>query len=259
MKKILQFISTNPITYGIANFLLYIFYGLLIGIALIPSVCLVLYFFYNADFFKAQILNICVFAASIGVGVYLFFITGLLVFGVAERLLSLGFKPGKYGTDEPVFIRWLIYSGVHSISLSLILPYVLGSGFAKLYYRIIGCKIGGDVFINTVGLHDAYLLEIGDNVVIGGKTDITCHTFEGKHLVLDNIKIGSNVMIGANTYIMPGVSIGDNCDVGANSVVRKNKVIESDSLIMPLPALPAKQVAKIINNSKDKSKISKSI
>lgn len=253
MNKILRFISTNPITFGIANFLLYIFYGLLIGVSLIPSTFLVIYF-YNANFFEMQILNTCVFAISIGVGVYLFFIFGLLIFGIAERLLSIGFKPGKYKTDEPIFLRWLIYGGVRSISISLILPYVLGSSFVKLYLKITGCKIGKNVFINTVGLHDAYLLEIGDNVVIGGKTDITCHIFEGNYLVLENIKIGNNVVIGANTYIMPGVFVGDNSDIGANSLVRKNKVIEKNSLIMPLPALPAKQVAKIMNNYKDKGR-----
>ena len=42
-----------------------------------------------------------------------------------------------------------------------------GSSFAKIFYRILGAKIGKNTFINTRGLHDAYLLEIGDNVVIG--------------------------------------------------------------------------------------------
>lgn len=253
MSKVLRFISTNPITFAIANLFLYVFYGLLIGISLIPSTFFVIYF-YQAYFFESQILNICVFAMSIGVGVYLFFIVGILIIGTTARLLSLGFKPGKYKTDDPIFIRWLIYAGVHSICLSLILPYVTGSDLIKLYFRILGCKIGKNVFINTVGLHDSYLLEIGDNVVIGGKTDITCHIFEGDHLILEKTKIGSNVMIGANTYIMPGVTVGGNSDIGANSLVRKNKVIEEQSLIMPLPALPAKQVAKIMNQYKEKGK-----
>lgn len=59
-----------------------------------------------------------------------------------------------------------------------------GTPFAKLFYKMLGCKIGKNVFINTKGLHDSYLLEIEDNVVIGGDSNINCHIFEGRELIL---------------------------------------------------------------------------
>ena len=242
-------LKSNPVVFLILNFLLYLFYGLVIGVSVVPSVCLVV-FACQLNLFTAAILNICIVSLGIGLGVYLFFIVGLLVFGVVERILSVGFKPGKYKTDSAFFMRWLVYSGVHTISLSLILPYVQGSGFVKIYYSIVGCKLGKNVFINTVGLHDAYLLELGDNVVVGGKSDLTCHIFEGDCLLLGNIKVGDNVMIGANCYIMPGVTIGDHCDIGANSLIRKNKTIAPDTMLMPVPAMPARQVAGMINLSR---------
>ena len=101
-----------------------------------------------------------------------------------------------------------------------------GSTFSKMFYRILGAKIGKNTFINTKGLHDAYLLEIGDNVVIGGETNISCHIFEGNELILGKIKIGSNTLIGTNCYIMPDVTIGERCSIGLYSYIRKKRKIE---------------------------------
>jgi hypothetical protein len=245
MGKFIRILVSNPITFQIAGCILYLFYGLLIGVTLIPSILLVTTVS-AMRLFETQFWNTCLFALSIGLGIYLFFIVGAIVFGLTCRLLSLGFRPGKYKTTDFLFYRWLICGGVHTISIHLILPYIMGSGFMRLYFWLNGCKMGKNVFINTVGLHDSYLLTIGDNVVIGGKTDITCHIFEGDSLILERITIGNNVVIGANTYIMPGASIGDNSSIGANSQIRKNKQIEDKSLIVPLPALPAKQIAKLM-------------
>lgn len=249
MSKILKFITNSPLLFNLGNLIIYIFYGLLIGISLIPSFLL---FGFISVTLKAdnEIINLCIKALSAGVCVYVFLISALIVFSVFEKLFSMPLKQGKYKTDNPVFLIWLIYSGIHTLSLSLILPFVLGSPFIKLYYAILGCKMGKDVFINTVGLHDAYLLEIGDNVVIGGKSDITCHTFEHGLLTLEKIKIGNNVTIGANCYIMPGVSIEDNCNIGANSLIRKNKTIGSNSMMMPIPAITAKEVGRLLNTCK---------
>jgi acetyltransferase-like isoleucine patch superfamily enzyme len=129
---------------------------------------------------------------------------------------------------------------------------MIGSDWVKLFFRLIGCKIGKGVFINTKGLHDSYLLKIGDNAVIGGDVNITCHIFEGTSLTLNNITVGDNTLIGAGTYIMPGARIGSTCSIGAYSVVRKNRRIDDKSVIMPLPGLPMRQIAKIISDSESK-------
>ena len=201
----------------------------------------------NVPNFATNILNLLYFAMIIGVSIYLFFIVALVVFGLFEKILILGFKPGKYSTSSFTFVRWLIYSGLHIILHNMVLHYVSGTIFAKIFYRILGCKIGKNVFINSPGLHDSYLLEIGDNVVIGGDSNITCHIFEGDYLILGKIKIGPNTLIGAEAYIMPGVEIGDHCNIGIKALIRKNKTIPPNSIIMGVPGVPAKKVAEIIS------------
>lgn len=244
MKKIIGFLMTNTITYGIISLFVYAFYGALIGISLAPSIFVVYKYISTVD--MNNILNICLLGIVIGVSIYIFFIVALIIFGIVERILTIGFKPGRYAPDTGVFSRWLIYSGVHIILLNTVMPFMSGTPWAKMFYYILGCKMGKNVFVNTRGLHDSYLLEIGDNVVIGGESNISCHIFEGRELILEKIKIGDNTLVGANCYIMPGAEIGKNCSIGLYSYIRKKRKIEDGSVIMAIPGLKAKKVAEII-------------
>lgn len=247
MKKLIKFLMSNPITFGIISLATYIFYGVIIGCSAIPS-----FVFMNTmiDNIKLNIMNevgqIALIAICFGIAIYIYFICSLVIFGVIERILTTGFKPGKYKTDSGIFARWLVYSGLHIILLNTTLPFMTGTIWGKLFYKILGCKLGKNVFINTRGLHDAYLLELGDNVVIGGDANISCHIFEGDMLILGNIKIGNNTLISAESYIMPGVEIGSNCSIGIKSYIRKNRKIEDGSMIMAVPGMDAKKVAEII-------------
>jgi len=246
MKKFINFLISNPLTYTIGVLLSYVFYGAVFGISMVPSAFVLLKMSQLLEL--NNILHIILFCLTIGVAIYLFFIVALFVFGVVERILVIGFKPGRYKTSSFTFIRWLIYSGLHILLLNTVLPFMAGSTFAKMFYRILGAKIGKNTFINTKGLHDAYLLEIGDNVVVGGETNISCHIFEGNELILGKIKIGSNTLIGTDCYIMPDVTVGNNCSIGLYSYIRKKRKIDDKSIIMAIPGLPAKKVAELIRD-----------
>lgn len=250
MKKVLGFLMSNPITSALATLITYAFYGCVIGICMVPSIYLIT--FVNSQIDLVGIKEYAIFGITLGLAVYLYFIISLLVFGVLERILTLGFKPGRYKTNSLTFVRWLIYSGLHVILLNTTMPFVAGTFWGQLFYKILGAKIGKNVFINTKGLHDAYLLTIEDNVVIGGDANISCHTFEGNTLTLGKITIRKNTLVCAEAYIMPGADIGENCNIGIKSYVRKNRKVEDKSIIMAIPGIPAKKVAEIIKEEKVK-------
>ncbi len=249
MKKLLTALMADPICNAIMSIIIYAFYGAVIGLSLAPSA---LFLYKMHEFIPLNsFLNVFLYSLCIGAAIYMFFIVALIVFAIFERILTIGFKPGKYSTSSPLFARWIIYSGLHVILLNMVLPYVSGTVWAKLFYKILGAKIGKNVFINTVGLHDAYLLELGDNVVIGGNCNVSCHIFEGDKLILGKIKVGNNTLISSDTYIMPGATIGSYCNIGLKATVRKNKQIPDKSMIMAFPGTPAKKLAEILKDTKN--------
>ncbi len=251
MKKLIMALMTDPICNGIMSLLTYIFYGAVLGVSLVPSVLFGIKMYELIPLDMNFYLRILLYCISLGVAFHIFLISSLIAFGIVERILTLGFKPGRYSTSSFTFGRWIIYSGLHVILMNLVLPYVSGTVWNKMFYKILGAKLGKNVFINSPKLSDAYLLTLGDNVVIGGGSSVSCHIFEGDKLILGEIKVGNNVLIGADTYVMPGATIGDNCNIGLKATVRKNKKIPEKSIIMAFPGTPAKKIAELL---KDDSK-----
>jgi len=248
MKNTLEKVIAFPLVFGVLSLFVYGFYSVVIGISLVPSGIII---WYSVNWLAASfsVLKLIVFCLIAAFSLYLFFMCALVVFGITERLLTQGIKPGKYEIGSVTFIRWLINGGVHTMALNLILPYLVGTDWIKIHFRLVGCKIGKNVFINSKGLHDSYLLQLGDNVVIGGDVNITCHLFEGRTLILENIIIGNDTLIGAGSYVMPGTRVGRKCSIGAYSVIRKNRHIKDGTVIMPVPGLPVRQIAKIMKMS----------
>jgi hypothetical protein len=229
----------------------YSFYASIIGLCLIPGIIMILWgiqtflLTINILFSINAFFNILLFALVLGAAIYVYFITGIFVMGAFIRIISLGIKPGKYDTASLTMIRWLIYSGIFMIVVKTILPLTAMTFFSKMFFKILGCKMGKNVYINTPNLNDPQFLELGNNVVIGGLTNISCHTFEGNRLVLGKIKIGDNTLIGTNCYIMPDVKIGSYCNIGMYSYLRKGQEIQDKTFISAIAGLPIKRVIKL--------------
>lgn len=168
---------------------------------------------------------------------YLYLFAGAVVQATAIRLLSLGIRPGRYPAVSLTTLRWLVFSGVFTISLRTVLPLVPVSFVTNLYFRIVGCRMGRNVKLNTSQLNDAYLLTIGDNVIVGGQTDVSCHLFEHDHLILRPITIGADTLIGAHSYISPGVTIGRGCLIGLYSYIRAGRTIPDGARITSLAGI----------------------
>jgi len=108
-----------------------------------------------------------------GAAVFTYFLWGALFQASLVRLLSLGIKPGRYPKVSLVTLRWLIYSGIYNISTRTVLPFIPVSWFITAYFRIVGAKIGRNVYINTPWLNDAYLLTLEEGVILGGNAEIS--------------------------------------------------------------------------------------
>lgn len=247
---LLNWLSQSKIVEIALTALVYCIYAAVLALSIVPSVWLVIEVVPEAVEQAAAIqhagassLTTGVFIAVIKVAVtlagalYLYVFFGSIFQALLIRLLSLGVKPGRYPAVSLTTVRWLIYSGIYSITTRTILPLIPVTFVMNMYFRIIGCRIGRNVKLNTFQLNDAYLLTIGDNVIIGGQTDISCHLFESNHLILKPIVIGDDTLIGAHSYISPGVTIGRRCIVGLYSYIRSDKVIPDGSVITSLAGI----------------------
>lgn len=132
-----------------------------------------------------------------------------------------------YGSKMAVWaIQYLLMNFMNTVFL----PVFRTTPLMNLFYRLMGAKIGNNVFFNTSFIYEPHLLEVGDNSRIGENAVIVPHTSEGKNFTCKKIVIGKNVTIGQYCQILPGAIIGDNVIIGAGAIVPKDKVIESNSI-----------------------------
>jgi acetyltransferase-like isoleucine patch superfamily enzyme len=251
MKSFIDRLLRNPVSFEITSIFVYAFYCTVFAAASIPAVLLVRW---GMRFLQSGFLLLLLFILLCSLAFYVFLVCAAVVVGFVERLLTLGFKPGAYEVGSPVFFRWLVYSGLHLWTVNIILPFLRGNNWIKIYLRIAGAKVGKGIFINTKDIYDAYLLEIGDGVLIGGEAFLNCHLYENNHLILDKIIVGEGTTIGANAYLTPGTTIGKNSRIGMYTYLRRNTSVRDGETVMTPPGITMRQVIKIMRTEQKEKK-----
>ena len=253
MREILKWLTDRFLVQVVMSLTAYVVHGTVIAIALTPGVMLLMWS-WRECFPAGELswLNAFLFSLAIMIAYFIYIVCGIVVFGLFIRALSTGFKEGSYAMFSATAIRWLILSGIYNFACFTILPQILVSPFINAFFGLVGCKIGENVRINTPFLNDAYLLEIGGNSVIGGKSTLSCHIFEKGRLVLKSIKIGKNCVVGAHAYVHPGVVMEDNSVIGLYAMVPKDTIIRSKTVHGHLPAMPYRELVRLKRLAKGK-------
>lgn len=109
------------------------------------------------------------------------------------------------------------------------------------YYVKMGLKVGKN-FNRQTGTRldpsNCWLIEIGDDVIMGNKCQILAHDFSTMHHTgyarFGRVKIGNRVFIGANSTILMNVHIGNDVIIGAGSIV--NKDVPDGCVVAGVPA-----------------------
>jgi carbonic anhydrase/acetyltransferase-like protein (isoleucine patch superfamily) len=247
--KILDRLSRSNVVKSTLTLIVYGFYACILGASCAPSALLLVWAYqrFLGDAMRSgQIPGpgaLALFSLFIGAAAFVFFFFGLLLMGCIIRLFSLGVKPGRYEGASPVVLLWIILNGVFTMAWRIILPIVPMTPFSQMFYKIVGCRIGKNVWINTINLIDSYMITIGDNSIIGGDAVLSPHVYENGKLIIEPIVIGKNCLIGGHSYISPGVTVGDGSIVGMKAFVRKGKQLPAGSRMTAVAGLPLSRAA----------------
>lgn len=209
-------------------------------IGLLPIIFSLVYIMRLLDF--SRNLHIVLFTIVLVIEFFFFIIFETFVPGLFIRISKLKVEEGIYeiSIKDWNFFKYTLYFALYRPSLKLIgiLPLLpLRIRFLKL----VGLKMGkSSVLAGSELIHDPYMLEIGEQTLIGGWSQITGHLGE-KKLLVKKVKIGDNCLIGGKTFIMPGVVIEDDVTVALNSVVLKDQHLEKGK---SYGGTPAKEIGK---------------
>lgn len=202
---------------------------------LIPVIFLIKNYLHSVFFFTPIILYLLLLYYSLNF---------LLVnFIILKIIFNPKNKQGFYELDSlnPAIIYYTLNEVLIRINEELfrilLIPKAL---YAEILFSLFGAKKGKNVHLNPV--KDPYLVEIGDNTIIGQDSFLLGHEIVNNKIYLKKVKIGKNVTIGAQAIISPGCIIEDNVIVGANSFVKKNSVLKKGYFYAGSPAKKIKKI-----------------
>lgn len=181
-------------------------------------------------------LGIILFTSVLVIEFFLFIIFETFIPALFIRLTNLKVDEGEHDVSikDWNFYKYSLYFVLYRPSLRLIgiLPLLpLRIRFLKL----VGLKMGkSSVLTGSELIHDPYLVEIGEQTLIGGWSQITGHLGE-KKLIVKKVKIGNNCLIGGKSFVMPGVVVEDNVTVALNSVVLKDSHLKKNGIYAGTP------------------------
>lgn len=198
----------------------------ILGFSLFPMI----YFFYAVWKLMgayAVWMKILAFSFSIALGYFLFGTVLIFLCVLTKNIFRFKITSGLYTIHSIEALNWMGYNSMILVANSAFLDVFRLSPFQILFYRLMGAKVGERVNVNTGGLADLSMLEIGNDVLIGGGVALICHASERGFLRLAPTKIGNNVSIGLGTVVMPDVEIGDGASIAPCSFVPKGTRIPS--------------------------------
>jgi non-ribosomal peptide synthetase-like protein len=100
-----------------------------------------------------------------------------------------------------------------------------GTPLKPLIWRLLGVKVGRQLFDDGASMSERSLVMIGDYCTLGDLSMIEGHSMEDGAFKSGTIRIGNGVSIGANAFINYGVEMGDNSRLFADSFLMKGATV----------------------------------
>ena len=225
--------------------LVIIFSGAYWGFASIPSIMLILQVVENTQHYSLWQRSVYI-GFSLGLSYVIWILMVILLTAMIGFLLRPKFKSTQVPFYSIITFKWAFFSVLDRLAKPFI-GYLVPSWVVHGYYMAMGCKIGWRAIISSDRLNDAYMVEIGDQSIIGSKVLITAHIAEKDNLILAPVKIGEKCLIGVGSQINPGCEIGDGAVIASRAVLPKYTKVPPGEIWGGIPA-------KLIQNSTDNNK-----
>lgn len=133
---------------------------------------------------------------------------------------------------------WLS-EGVTTLYESLTIPYFLhfltGTPFLAPFLRLLGVKIGKEVYLDTTDFTEFDLVRIGDQSSLNHECGPQTHLFEDRIMKLGPVDIQAGVTIGSGTIILYDAVVGKDTSIDALSLVMKGDKIPERSTWVGIP------------------------
>ncbi|MFD9793928.1 Pls/PosA family non-ribosomal peptide synthetase [Streptomyces sp. NPDC059070] len=131
------------------------------------------------------------------------------------RLLTRGMRPGTHPRGGAVHLRlWAAERAVSAFGV----PALLGTPWAALYARALGCRVGRDVVLHTMPPVTG-LARLGDGCAIEPEADLAGWWLDGDVLHLGEVRVGAGARVAARSMLFPGAEVGEGAELAPGAAL----------------------------------------
>ncbi|ARF58428.1 epsilon-poly-L-lysine synthase Pls [Streptomyces gilvosporeus] len=129
---------------------------------------------------------------------------------LTARTLAGSLTPGAYPRGGAAHLRlWTAERTVAAFGV----PSLLGTPWARLYARALGCRTGRNVALHTMPPVTG-LAELGDGCSVEPEADISGWWLDGDVLHIGAVRIGAGARVAHRGMLMPGAVLGRGAELG---------------------------------------------
>jgi hypothetical protein len=194
---------------------LYIF---CMGISLTPGITLLTAVNEGTQNFPLIVRNACL-GFSVAATFFSYGLCLIFVVPIVNKILPLKVKPMRASWFSLSVIPWYYHNALTYLVRYTFLDFITPTPLNKLFYQMMGMKIGKGSVINTSNISDPCLIEIGDYVTIGGSACLVAHYGQKGMLIIDKLIIHDKATIGLKASLFGDVIVGKGALVKAHEVV----------------------------------------
>jgi non-ribosomal peptide synthetase-like protein len=162
----------------------------------------------------------------------------LILLSISTIFIGWLFKTiliGRYKPDAKPLWSTFVWRNefINSISENLVYPFIetmlLGTPFAPIYFRIMGCKIGKKVFMETTEITEFDLVTIGDESALNFGCTVQTHLFEDRVMKMSDVLIGKACTIGSLSVILYDTKMLDHSLLQGLSLIMKGETLPENT------------------------------
>ncbi|MFI5903220.1 Pls/PosA family non-ribosomal peptide synthetase [Streptomyces cyaneofuscatus] len=113
-----------------------------------------------------------------------------------------------------------------------------GTPYKNVIWRLLGVRIGRQVFDDGCFLTERAMAAIGDHSTLNNGTVVQCHSQEDGTFKSDRSSIGSGCTLGVGAFVHYGVTVGDGAQLAPDSFLMKGEVVPDHARWGGNPARP---------------------
>ena len=161
-------------------------------------------------------------------------------FVVALKWLIIGrYKP----VEKPLWNRFvwrseLVTSTYENLAVPFFAALLSGTPFLPAYLRLLGCKIGRRVYMDTTDVTEFDVVSIGDDAALNSDCGPQTHLFEDRVMKVSYIVIGARCTVGGGSIVLYDATMEDDSALGELSLLMKGETLPAGTSWHGSPARP---------------------